>query len=271
MSPMPASRFLRAVSALLLGPAVLVTVSPVTASPVTASPARAALPAGDPAANAVRVLRYDASRAAEFRTVMDQAARVWNASVANVRLVAGTPADFVVRADDGWPRTSATGLGRGTIWLGREATAGGYSPLRIATHEIGHILGLPDRRTGLCADLMSGHSAPVSCANAAPSAAERHTADANFAYSAQRATPRSASATSRTSAGDEASSPSCAAQASITASAPGASRSSARRSRTAASTGPPSGPAGRATAARHRASLSSAAVSWSGVHSQSER
>ncbi|MBE3013286.1 snapalysin family zinc-dependent metalloprotease [Microbispora sp. NEAU-D428] len=174
---MRTARFLRTVSALLLGLAVLFTVSP----------ARAAAPAGESAASAVRVLRYDASRAAEFRTVMDQAAQVWNAAVANVRLVAGTPADFVVLADDGWPRTSVTRLGRGTIWMGREATAEGYYPLRIATHEIGHILGLPDRRTGLCTDLMSGHSAPVSCTNANPSAAERRAVEANFAGSALRA------------------------------------------------------------------------------------
>ncbi|XVQ82616.1 snapalysin family zinc-dependent metalloprotease [Microbispora siamensis] len=177
MSPTHVSRFLRAASALLLGLAVLFTMSP----------ARAAAPAGESAASAVRVLRYDASRAAEFRTVMDQAAQVWNAAVTNVRLVAGTPADFVVLADDGWPRTSVTRLGRGTIWMGREATAEGYYPLRIATHEIGHILGLPDRRTGLCTDLMSGHSAPLSCTNAIPSAAERRAVEANFAGSALRA------------------------------------------------------------------------------------
>ncbi|MEU7914283.1 snapalysin family zinc-dependent metalloprotease [Microbispora bryophytorum] len=172
------SRFLRAVSALLLGLTVLITVSPARAAePLTATAA-------------VRVLRYDASRAAEFRTVMDQAAQVWNARVVNVRLVAGTPADFVVLADDGWPRTSVTRLGRGTIWMGREAVADGYYPLRIATHEIGHILGLPDRRTGRCTDLMSGHSAPVSCTNANPSAAERSEVDANFAGSALAAGER---------------------------------------------------------------------------------
>ncbi|MFG1865072.1 snapalysin family zinc-dependent metalloprotease [Microbispora bryophytorum] len=172
------SRFLRAVSALLLGLTVLITVSPARAAePLTATAA-------------VRVLRYDASRAAEFRTLMDQAAQVWNARVGNVRLVAGTPADFVVLADDGWPRTSVTRLGRGTIWMGREAVSDGYYPLRIATHEIGHILGLPDRRTGRCTDLMSGHSAPVSCTNANPSAAERSEVDANFAGSALSAGER---------------------------------------------------------------------------------
>ncbi|TQS21569.1 snapalysin family zinc-dependent metalloprotease [Microbispora hainanensis] len=183
---MRTSRFLRTRVALLTGTAVLLTVSPARAAePAGATTASTA--ASTAAGTAVRVLRYDASRAAEFRTVMDQAAQVWNATVAEVRLVAGTPADFVVRADDGWPRTSVTRLGRGTIWMGREATAEGYYPLRIATHEIGHVLGLPDRRTGLCTDLMSGHSAPVSCTNATPSAAERRAVDANFAGSSLRA------------------------------------------------------------------------------------
>ncbi|GAA3806393.1 hypothetical protein GCM10022226_28110 [Sphaerisporangium flaviroseum] len=164
------SRILRTISALLLGLAFLVTLSPTPAASAQASAA-------------VRVLRYDASRAAEFRSVVDQAAQVWNASVTNVRLVAGTPADFVVLADNGWPRARVTSLGRGTIWMGRDATVQGYYPLRIATHEIGHILGLPDRRTGRCTDLMSGSSAPVSCTNANPSAAERAEVNANFAGS----------------------------------------------------------------------------------------
>ncbi|MEV6982691.1 snapalysin family zinc-dependent metalloprotease [Sphaerisporangium sp. NPDC051017] len=107
------ARFLRAVSVLLLGLAFLSTVTPAQADARTD-------------AAAVRVLRYDASRAAEFRSVVDQAAQVWNASVTNVRLVAGTPADFVVLADNNWPRASVTGLGRGTIWMGRQATSQGY-------------------------------------------------------------------------------------------------------------------------------------------------
>jgi snapalysin len=133
------------------------------------------------AAALVRVLRYDATRAAEFVSAVDQAAQVWNSSVSNVRLIQGTPANFVVYADNGWPRALPTSLGRGTIWMGRQATSQGYHPVRIAAHEIGHILGLPDRRTGLCSDLMSGSSASVSCANANPSAAERAEVDRNFA------------------------------------------------------------------------------------------
>ncbi|MFI7700443.1 snapalysin family zinc-dependent metalloprotease [Nonomuraea sp. NPDC049480] len=133
------------------------------------------------AASLVTVLRYDASRAAEFQSTVNQAAQIWNSSVSNVRLVQGSPAHFVVVADNGWPRALPTSLGRGTIWMGRQATSQGYDRLRIATHEIGHILGLPDRRTGRCSDLMSGSSAPVSCTNANPNAAERAEVDRNFA------------------------------------------------------------------------------------------
>ncbi|GII65807.1 peptidase [Sphaerisporangium krabiense] len=136
-------------------------------------------PAGH-AKSLVTVLRYDASRAQEFRTYIDQAAAVWNSSVRNVRLEPGTPAHFVVYADNGWPRTLPTSLGRGTIYMGRQATAEGHNPLRIATHEIGHILGLPDRRTGLCTDLMSGASAGTSCTNPNPNAAEKAQVERNF-------------------------------------------------------------------------------------------
>ena len=68
-------------------------------------------------------------------------------------------------------------------YMGRQAVNQGYYPLRIATHEFGHLLGLPDRRTGLCSDLMSGSSAPVSCRNATPSSRERAEVNANFAGS----------------------------------------------------------------------------------------
>lgn len=129
------------------------------------------LATGTPAA-AVRTVYYDASRTGEFRTNFDQAAQIWNSRVSTVRLLAGTPASITIYVDDGWPRAQSTGLGSGRIWMGRTAVNQGYDRTRIATHEVGHILGLPDRRTGLCSDLMSGSSAPVSCRNANPSAAE---------------------------------------------------------------------------------------------------
>jgi hypothetical protein len=129
---------------------------------------------------AVRTIRYDASSAAEFRSAVDEGARIWNEHVSNVRFVAGTPADVVVTADDGWPRTQPAGLGRGTVWMGRQAVQEGHYPVRIAAHELGHILGLPDRRTGLCTDLMSGASAGTSCRNPNPNAAEIAEVERNF-------------------------------------------------------------------------------------------
>jgi snapalysin len=132
----------------------------------------------------VRTVYYDASGAGEFVSTFHSAASVWNSSVTNVRLVAGSPATVRILVDNGWPRAYVSGLGRGTIYMGRQAVNMGYYPLRIATHEFGHILGLPDRRTGLCSDLMSGSSAPVSCRNAYPSSAERAAVDRNFAGSA---------------------------------------------------------------------------------------
>ncbi|TDB71359.1 snapalysin family zinc-dependent metalloprotease [Micromonospora sp. KC723] len=136
------------------------------------------------ASAAPRTVYYDASRAGEFRTNFDQAAAIWNNSVSNVRLAPRTPGNITIYVDSGWPRAQTTSLGNGRVWMGWQAVNQGYNRTRIATHEIGHILGLPDRRTGLCSDLMSGSSAPVSCANATPSPAEASRVDALFAGSA---------------------------------------------------------------------------------------
>ncbi|MFD0687937.1 snapalysin family zinc-dependent metalloprotease [Actinomadura fibrosa] len=167
----------KALAVLLLGLALL-TGALTAAPPASAAPAKAA---SAPAPLAVRTVRYDASRAAEFRTAVDQGAQIWNARVHNVQFVAGTPADVVVYTDNGWPRTQPAGLGRGTVWMGRQAVQEGHYTVRIAAHELGHILGLPDRRTGLCTDLMSGASAGTSCRNPNPNAAEIAQVERNFA------------------------------------------------------------------------------------------
>ena len=136
-----------------------------------------------PASAAPRVLYYDASQAQEFKAVVDQGAQIWNSRATNVRLQpvpAGRTPNIRVYADNGWPRTYSTSLGNGRWYMGREAVTDGYYPPRIAAHEFGHILGLPDRRTGLCADLMSGSSAPVSCTNPNPNATEAATVNNAF-------------------------------------------------------------------------------------------
>ena len=139
--------------------------------------------AAGPATAAPRVLYYDASQAQEFRAVVDQGAAIWNSRVANVRLQpvpAGRAPNIRVYADNGWPRTYSTSLGNGRWYMGREAVDDGYYQPRIAAHEFGHLLGLPDRRTGLCTDLMSGSSAPVSCRNPNPNTTEANTVNNNF-------------------------------------------------------------------------------------------
>ncbi|MGQ0841273.1 snapalysin family zinc-dependent metalloprotease [Actinokineospora sp.] len=150
-----------------------------------ALPAAAAPAAIAPAA--VTTLTYDDSAAAEFKTAVAQGVAIWNSSVTNVRIVkatAGQRVNIRVIADNGWPRATlgpVRATGSGTVWMGRLAVSQGYNVVRIAAHEFGHSLGLPDRRTGLCSDLMSGSSAPVSCANANPSAAERSRVQSNYA------------------------------------------------------------------------------------------
>jgi snapalysin len=136
-----------------------------------------------PAWAAPRVLYYDASQAQEFVAVVNQAAQIWNGSVSNVRLepvTAGHTVNVRVYADNGWPRTYTTSLGNGYWYMGREAVDEGYYEPRIAAHEFGHILGLPDNRTGRCSDLMSGSSAPTSCTNANPSTTEATTVNNKF-------------------------------------------------------------------------------------------
>jgi len=141
---------------------------------------------------AARIVYYDASRAAEFVAAVNQGAANWNASVSNVRLEpvpAGRRANVTVVADNGWPRAQVTSLGNGRVYMGRQAVQQGHSPARIAAHEFGHILWLPYRRTGRCTDLMSGSSAPPSCRNAFPSAAEAAEVDRLFAGAATARVP----------------------------------------------------------------------------------
>ncbi|WP_258348903.1 snapalysin family zinc-dependent metalloprotease [Saccharopolyspora gregorii] len=128
------------------------------------------------------VVTYDASRAAEFQEAIDEATATWNDQVSNVKFEKATDgqADLTVLADDDWPRAQVESLGVGTVWMGRQAVDEGHFVPRIATHELGHILGLPDDRTGICEDLMSGHSAGTDCKSTLPNAEEKAEVEANF-------------------------------------------------------------------------------------------
>ncbi len=163
---------------------------------VAGAPAAQAAPAA-PAAPvttlAVTTLTYDDSLAGEFKSAVATGVAALNSRVTNVRIVkaaAGQTANVRVIADNNWPRATLGPIrpgGRGTVYMGRQAVQQGYYPPRIASHEFGHILGLPDRRTGLCADLMSGSSAPTSCTNMYPNANEAARINYNYSFLAAAA------------------------------------------------------------------------------------
>ncbi|MFH9861232.1 snapalysin family zinc-dependent metalloprotease [Streptomyces sp. NPDC017202] len=143
--------------------------------------AHAQAPADQPLA--ARVVTYDAGASAEFRAAVDRGAAIWNESVDNVELrpvTSGQRANIRILADNGWPRALTTSLGNGTVYIGRQAVDQGYDTVRISAHELGHILGLPDRKPGPCTSLMSGSSAGVACTNPYPNTAEKTEVEGNF-------------------------------------------------------------------------------------------
>lgn len=124
-------------------------------------------------------LTYDDSQAAEFKDAVAAGVNVWNTNVTNVRIVKATPGQRVnirVIADNGWPRATLGPVRPGgtvTVWMGRQAVQQGYHTPRIASHELGHSLGLPDVKPGPCSSLMSGSTGGVSCTNVNPNSQEK--------------------------------------------------------------------------------------------------
>ncbi|MFG2766497.1 MULTISPECIES: snapalysin family zinc-dependent metalloprotease [Streptomyces] len=149
-----------------------------------------AAPAPDPAAEstaAVVTLRYDDSRAGGWEAAIAAGVASWNGHVGNVKLVEaapGTRAEIQIVATSGWPQATLGPVrpgGQARVELGSQAVTQGHDKTRIAAHELGHSLGLPDTKPGPCSQLMSGSSAGTSCTNAVPNAAERSRVESAYA------------------------------------------------------------------------------------------
>ncbi|MEU0679411.1 snapalysin family zinc-dependent metalloprotease [Streptomyces albogriseolus] len=154
----------------------------------TAGTASAAPSVEHPSAQAAVVtLRYDDSRAAGWEAAIAAGVASWNANVTNVKLVEAAPggaAEIVIVATTGWPQATLGPVRPGRqvrVELGSQAVNQGYNKTRIAAHELGHSLGLPDTKPGPCSQLMSGSSAGTACTNAVPNATERSRVQSNYA------------------------------------------------------------------------------------------
>ncbi|MEU6072496.1 snapalysin family zinc-dependent metalloprotease [Micromonospora sp. NPDC047074] len=132
-------------------------------------------------ASAATTICYNTSQAGSFVNIANQAATIWNNATSNLTLTANCGSNLrIYQITGGGSYAVRTSLGNGRVYIDTQQ-AQQYSPLRIMTHEIGHILGLPDNYNGNCALLMSGGSAGTSCTNPYPSTTEANRVTSLFA------------------------------------------------------------------------------------------
>jgi snapalysin len=156
------------------------------------APLGAQLVAGVPADAAATTLYYDSAGAPDYVAQIDQGAANWNAKLQNVHLVKGGSATIIFHeTNDGrGSYTQTDGHGHGDVYIDAQQVAEGFDVTRIAAHETGHNLGLPDHYSGPCTEIMSGHGPGTSCKNAIPDAQEVAKADRNFANGLLNAGPQ---------------------------------------------------------------------------------
>jgi snapalysin len=140
-----------------------------------AAPSPAAAEAGPQAA----LVCYDTTNAGPFVGHAHDAATIWNNATNNVDL-ANCGSNLVIYYTYGGGSYAVRySLGVGYVVID-VYQAQQYDPLRIMTHEIGHILGLADNYNGDCSLLMSGGSAGTGCTNPYPRSDEAALVDYYF-------------------------------------------------------------------------------------------
>jgi snapalysin len=140
----------------------------------------AATPASADPSIAAATVCYNTANAGPFAGYANQAASIWNNATNNVNLVANCGSNLTIYYTyGGGSYAQRYSLGNGYVVIDYYQ-AQQYSPLRIVTHEIGHILGLPDNYNGDCSLLMSGGSAGTGCTNPYPRADEAAAVDYYF-------------------------------------------------------------------------------------------
>ncbi|MFI6446205.1 snapalysin [Kitasatospora sp. NPDC050543] len=133
---------------------------------------------------------YDPSSAPSFAGEIARSAQIWNSSVRNVQLRAGSNADFRYYEgnDESGSYASTDGHGGGYIFLDYSQNEK-YDSTRVIAHETGHVLGLPDHYSGPCSELMSGGGPGTSCTNAYPNSREKTRVNSLWANGLAAAVP----------------------------------------------------------------------------------
>jgi len=124
---------------------------------------------------------YNTSQAGPFASTANSAASIWNNSTNNIYMSQCGSNLMIYYTYGGGSYAVRYSLGNGYVVIDYYQ-AQQYSALRIMTHEIGHILGLPDNYNGQCHLLMSGGSAGTSCTNPYPYYTEAAQVDSYFGY-----------------------------------------------------------------------------------------
>lgn len=133
---------------------------------------------------AAATVYYSVSGTPTYASYVRQNASIWNGSVSNVQLVednSRATLKYTEGSDPGGSYAYTDGRGNGTIFFDHSQMSQ-YYKLRVATHETGHALGLPDRYELPCSQLMSGGGPGPSCTNAYPASNESDEVDQAWAY-----------------------------------------------------------------------------------------